>query len=354
MKLAVIIVDGMAEGDALFDGNISSYAKSLSSLSRGLIETIPRGYSPETKPCVLNIMGAETSSLELGRSYFEGLCVGAVPKRDEGIFRLNLCQIDEYGRLCSFNGGCLSDYEMERIFEEISKSFPFVFPLSCYRAVGILEQTVLGESPLSLAPHDNLGKGYDALIQENIGDNENFLAIISKINSFLSSLVASRSSYLRIFPYARAEAREIKPFSKLYGKSPALIADFETVVGIGKALSFDFPRQSSLPKTLEEKRELFFDALDGDNKIIFLHINDLDEISHKKDRQGKIDFLSEINDKIFSPIISEERLYTLILPDHISSSKSGTHKFGKVPYFTNLPLSRELTIDMLHKIYKQI
>lgn len=348
MKLAVIITDGMAD-EKPFNEEIFFIAPSLGKLNSGLIETNKAGFSSETTSCVLNILGAEEKAFFVGRSYFELLSLGKTLGENQSSLRLNLVTTNSNGTLTSFNAINLTENKQKQIMESLHNFFPNIFPLSSYRAVAVFEKENFVGSSLNLSPHENLFKNYNDLVAENIGENNFLKEEIQKINNYLSSFKIGKED-LKIFPYSKQEQVSLKNFEELYNKKASIICDFETVFGIGKALGIE----TVFSKTLSEKRNSLETLLKREDlDICFLHINDLDELSHNKDLKGKKDFITKIEKEIFSHLKSYNIPF-IILSDHITSCKTGAHSNENVPFYTNLNLENHLTTSDLKSLYKSL
>ena len=106
------------------------------------------------------------------------------------------------------------------------------------------------------------------------------------------------------------------------------ISDSPTALGIAASLGHEI----HLIEDLEKRFPVAKKALDVGN--VFLHIDEVDEYSHQRDPQKKIDVL-EHTDRLMSEYFSDvERVIYFV--DHGTSSITGEHIIMDVPFWTNI------------------
>jgi 2,3-bisphosphoglycerate-independent phosphoglycerate mutase len=106
------------------------------------------------------------------------------------------------------------------------------------------------------------------------------------------------------------------------------VSSSPTALGVAASLGYEI----QIIKEIEPRLPAAKEALEKGN--VFLHFDEVDEYSHEKDYQKKIDVLEKIDglmDKYFS---DAERIVFFV--DHGTSCVSGEHILMNVPLWTNI------------------
>lgn len=334
MKTILIILDGASE-EKIEELNFATpieYANTpvldmlirMGKYSRKVF--FPENRIPDSLCCILTILGVPESSIPENRAYFEALAANIHIKESEAVLRCNLVSIKDK-RLESFNGEGLTKAEMKKFSEKVSRKNNLKFyHISDYRNILVMDKKKLTSKLKNLPPHENLGKSMDEL-QRNI--NNKILEEFLRDNQF-----STNNTDYAFYPWGVSERTEIKSFFELHKKSCSCVCSAEIVKGISKAMKINLPElkyaTSDVDTDLGEKAEAVLKELQTHDFVI-AHINGTDEVSHRKDTQGKIKFIEKI-DKEFLSLIFEKVRNTkiIVLSDHQTSSVTGKHGMGFV------------------------
>src|SRR3989338_3276712 len=66
--------------------------------------------------------------------------------------------------------------------------------------------------------------------------------------------------------------------------------------------------------------------------FVILHINGADTCSHDRDFAKKVRFLERVDREVFSRVTATRHMKIAVICDHITSSRTGEHIFGSVPF----------------------
>ncbi|MDU2993284.1 MAG: hypothetical protein E7B49_03405, partial [Clostridium sp.] len=107
--------------------------------------------------------------------------------------------------------------------------------------------------------------------------------------------------------------------------------------GMGKALGMIVVQPKGATgewnSALHNKLEGVLEWLPKANNII-LHVNGFDELSHRKDFKGKIQFLEKVKNELLFPLLNLKGINIRITCDHRTDSFTGSHEKGYVPYLS--------------------
>lgn len=364
MKLLIVILDGIADetfdefgGKTPFDFAKTPNLDKIKSMGNyGYFDTKKDGFPAESSSCILNIIGAEEKAFTLGRSFYEAKAKDISIKKDESVVRINIVTTDKNGILTSFNGQGLLKNEIEEIFAKIKEKYNKTYALSGYKGLMIFKTDDLKSSPLNIAPHENIGLNYNNLINKNIGKNEFLQDILNNINIFLKKYNKQNIFYKAYF-YSKEKETNIKSFENIYSKNAGFVGFTEIAVGIAKSMKMHtvIPENTTgdIDTNLKNKVTEANKMLQKHN-VCFVHINGCDEISHRKNPIDKVNFIEKIDNEFFGEFLKgNDNLKILAFSDHITSSKTGMHQNGLVPYVTNISDINNLKIKAVHEIIKE-
>ena len=202
------------------------------------------------------------------------------------------------------------------------------YHLSNYRNLIILKKTDKIMGLKDIAPHENVGKSMDVMLEhiKNIDELHNFI---------LENTFAIDDTLYSFYPWGVSEVVKIPSFYDLHNKKCSLICKAEIVKGIGKAMDMHIVNLKSATGDVDtELREKSLAVINEIKKtdVVICHINGTDEVSHRKDYFGKVKFIEKIDRELILPIIKNISKDTKIsiLSDHQTSSITGKHERGPV------------------------
>jgi 2,3-bisphosphoglycerate-independent phosphoglycerate mutase len=124
---------------------------------------------------------------------------------------------------------------------------------------------------------------------------------------------------------------------KKYNKESVLIGGIDLICGMGKALGMIVVQPKGATgewdSALHNKLEGVLEYISTANNII-VHVNGFDELSHRKDFKGKMQFLEKVKNELLFPLLNLKGVNIRITCDHRTDSFTGSHEKGYVPYLS--------------------
>ncbi|KMT22286.1 hypothetical protein [Clostridium cylindrosporum] len=330
MKEVLIILDGLMEKSlegidlkALILGDMDiDYTLDVTDYSL-------EGKDIDSLNCIMNMLGYSALEQDIGdRSFYEGLNQGI--KDYEYILRCNIVRIRN-GILEDFTGGNLSE-NIDSILREIRVEDGYVNP--CYKYKNLL---VINSSKNDLTrckfypPHFHVGDDIGRIIPEN----EYIKKIIYDSYEFFKS---KGMEGCILWPWGPSRKVDLEPFHSKYKKVAGIVSGIDLVSGIGKALGMEAIQPIECNGDYDTKLNKKLDAsirLIKSVDFLIVHINGFDELAHRKDLNGKLDFVKKVRLEFLVPLINKLRAYgkcdITITCDHRTDSLSGAHEKGDVP-----------------------
>jgi len=130
----------------------------------------------------------------------------------------------------------------------------------------------------------------------------------------------------------------IKSFKYSFGLDAGCVAASPVIKGIGKAMEMEVPDVSGatgdLKTNLRDKTMAALDLLNRQDFVI-LHILGFDVAAHDKDNNKKRFFIEKVDREVFRRILEYcnfEKTILVVASDHPTSTKSGGHVAGFMPF----------------------
>lgn len=330
MKELLIIIDGMDdEAIPQLNGATPVAAACMPALNfmrrngRSFHEiSVPDGIEPATDTALLSILGYDLTGNLSSRSHFEALGEGIELEDTDLCLRCNLI---------SHNDGVITSHCAEGITPE-----------ECHHAIAILKERfddeslrfyssgnfrnllILKDCTARIAvtgPHNLIGATLSSL---HIESDDTILK--ETLNRVVRESAVLLQNYKAngIALWSPGVAPKIN--HKIKG---ALIAGVPLVKGIAKAVGLTFFKAVGTTgdenTNLSAKLDAVFSALSQEDFVI-LHIEAPDELSHKRDWQGKLKFLEKIDSEVLQPLLEKANDVKIrVRADHATSSLSGRH-----------------------------
>lgn len=342
MKTILIILDGISEDrcDELNNMTPIEYANTPIMdriMNEGTHEKTcfcPSGRNPDSLVCILSILGVEKSLIPKNRAYLEALAAGINIEDDEVVLRCNLVSVGQ-DKLESFNARGLNKAIIENTLENIITDEKIKFyHLSDYRNLIVTKKNDEILNLVDIPPHENVG--------QNISDMLKYIKNIDVLNSFVKNndFKLNDKRYM-FYPWGVSEKISLPSFFKLHHKSCSCVCTTEIVRGIAKAMKIDLVNLENATgdtdTDLLEKAKAVLDEANT-HDVVIAHINGTDEVSHRKDLNGKIKFIEKIDREFLNNIYINawKTANIIIVSDHQTSSKTGKHEKGCVDIIKNI------------------
>ncbi|MEM7813532.1 MAG: phosphoglycerate mutase [Candidatus Aenigmatarchaeota archaeon] len=284
-----------------------------------------------------------------GRGYLEALGIGLKPNRRAVYVRANFATVDKNLKIVDRRAG-----RDERGLDELAKLLSMNIGgvrATFYRSHG--HRGVLALTPLkgrlSAAVSDSdVGAAEPQPIKPTRDDaasrrtaeilNEWSVRAHERLSqSAINSMRKLPANYILL--RGAGQHRAIESFGKRWGVRACCIAASNVVKGISRYLGIkvaDVKRATGKTDTdLGAKMRGAIEALKHYD-FVLLHIKGTDSASHDKDAKLKRAFLERIDREVCSWLLHLRNINIVIATDHATSSKSGEHIFGPVPFMIYL------------------
>lgn len=288
-----------------------------------------KGKDIDSLNCIMNMLGYSPLKYNIGdRAYYEGLSKAISDY--EYILRCNIVKVED-NILKDFTGGNLSP-KVYKILEKFQVEGGYFYPCSKYKNLFVVNNCIEDlEKVKFYPPHFCVGSPIDKILPES-----KFIKDI--IKSSHKIFKENNIKNLMLWPWGVSKNINLESYKNRYNISGALVSGIDLLNGIGKALSLECKVlkectgdiDTNLNVKLQESLKLF-----DKNDFLIVHINGLDEASHRKNLKEKIEFLHRIKIEFLYPFIEYTKKYKreiIVTCDHRSDSFTGSHETGYVPF----------------------
>ncbi|MEG0372111.1 MAG: hypothetical protein RR645_07445, partial [Clostridium sp.] len=174
----------------------------------------------------------------------------------------------------------------------------------------------------------------------NIMPDNSYLREI--INNSIEFFRCAEMDSLSLWPWGYSRGVALNSFENKYGKTLGVVSGIDLVSGMAIALGGKSVKTgSSTGDSDTNLREKLYSSkkLIRDMDTTIVHINGFDELSHRGDFQGKIEFIKKVQNQFLKPlltnIIASGNCHITITCDHRTDSFTGKHEGGWVPVIKN-------------------
>jgi 2,3-bisphosphoglycerate-independent phosphoglycerate mutase len=355
MKFCVIIPDGMADykleklsnRTPLEAARTPNLDNITSNGTLGLVNTIPKGFSPGSDIACLSVLGYDPKVYYTGRAPLESASLGIELAENDTAVRCNLITANE-DTLEDFSAGHISDNEAKLIItilnEKLGRNNIKFYAGKSYRNIMVHKGDTVIEADCT-PPHDiigksikqNLPKGKDSDVLINLMRDSYHLLANHNLNKVRIDLGENPANM--IWLWGQGKSPSLVPFSELYGLSGAVITGVDLLRGMATYINWniiDVPGATAyLDTDYDAKAEYAIEAMKT-HDLVLIHIEAPDEAGHEGNIHEKIRAIENIDKKIIGPVFDALKKYNefriLILPDHYTPISKRTHTSEPVPF----------------------
>jgi 2,3-bisphosphoglycerate-independent phosphoglycerate mutase len=344
-KIIYVILDGAADSpqSALAEAR-TPYLDKIAKKGFCGIWTGPfaKNYNPRNMSSVatLELLGYSYAD-EPGRGYLEALGIGLKPGKNIIYLRANFATVKNK-KIIDRRAG--RDYSgLDALAGFLNKKINNIrgVKIKLYRSVG-------HRNVLALTGH-----GLNKNITEN-DTKENPPRIIAKSHNaiktavVLNKYIEQSNKLLSAHPINKQRilpanfllvrgagcAKKVLSFSKKFALHACSISGLGIIRGISRYVGIDVisPEvNQDLETNLTHRTNQAISCLKKYDLVIF-HINGADTYAHDKQFTKKVKFLEMVDNQVFSKLIKMKNTNIAVISDHVTSSKTGEHVFGPVPF----------------------
>ncbi|MCR4944630.1 MAG: alkaline phosphatase family protein [Clostridium sp.] len=310
MKIIMVIIDG---AEAL-DYKDCTYINKAD--FKGYINNIPRGRTSESLSCIMNMLKVPLQYIPKGRAFLESLAKGLNIGDNDIIFRCNNVRVED---------NILKGNKIEDLSINFGKT-GYLYSMDSYKNLLVLHNKKnLIQKIKTYPPHEHFGESLNNILP-SCEDKDT--------EDFLRDLIYKYS----IYPWGESIKTFVPSFEEINGIKGAVVCSTEIVKGIAKSLKMYCPEikntTADVDTSLEEKL-LWTLKLKEDYNFVLLHINGADESAHRRNKREKVDFIKKIDEIVIKEISEkiDDNTCLIVTSDHGTSSDSGAHLKGDVPYY---------------------
>lgn len=322
MKNILIILDGMEDIQYKELNNMTplEFSKAnflLKAKFKKYICTTPKGFQTDSMNCILNLLGIKIKDIPVGRAYLEALANNIKVNENDLVLRANSVFVDKKKCVVSnYTGDILSTLE---IFNN-KCNFEIINVNEYRNLILIKEKSKYLKDLKTFPPHQNFGKNI-----KNILPKGNKVALELR-NICINILNYGNISFIPWSPSVKSKISLYKGINK----NGAVVCHTDIVKGISYALGLYCPNikgtTGDIDTNLIEKAEMTLKLI-KDYDFVILHLNGLDEASHRRNLSEKINFIKKIDTEVIDKIINkcEKNTKVTILSDHATLCYNGSH-----------------------------
>lgn len=331
------------------------YMDMLASKGRnGLLDTIPKGFSPGSEIANLSVLGYDVPAVYEGRGVLEAASMGVDIYESEMAMRCNLVSIDGE-MLKNHSAGHISTEEASELIHFLDDNlggelFSFHSGVS-YRHV--LKMRGGNKFIKCTPPHDIPEKPFKPNLIRSETPESNYTAealndLILKSQEILRDhpinlkrIAEGKDPANSIWPWSPGFRPNMKPLFEMYPiKSGSVISAVDLIRGIGVYAGLEVimvEGATGLYDTnYEGKAEAALEAL-KEKDFVYLHIEASDEAGHEGDVPLKVKTVEYLDNRIVKPIYEvivnwDEPVTIAILPDHPTPCAIRTHTRNPIPF----------------------
>jgi 2,3-bisphosphoglycerate-independent phosphoglycerate mutase len=359
MKFALLVGDGMADFPLEELGGLTPMeaadTPAMDRLARegtvGMVRTIPEGMAPGSDIANLNLLGYDVKRYYSGRAPLEAASRNIELSDDDVAFRCNLVTVID-GIMVDYSAHHISSEEAAELIEAIDNAFGG--PSLRFHA-GVSYRHLLiarsengkrrGSKLACTPPHDIIGQP----IKEHMpsGEDEHLfrrlmldsVRVLSDHRVTRERVRSGKRPANMIWLWGQGSRPSMPTFHELYGLTGAVISAVDLIRGMGKYAGLtvvEVPGATGYFDTnYAGKASYGIDAL-GSGDFLFVHVESPDEAGHIGDLKEKMRAIENFDKLVVEPMVdsmSRSGPYrVMVLPDHLTPIKVGTHVADPVPY----------------------
>lgn len=362
MKYLILVPDGAGDRNIEALGNKTPLEvadiKNINELAHkgkvGMVKTIPAGVAPGSDAANLSVMGYDPSVYLTGRSPLEAASIGIDMSDTDVAFRTNIITLEgdgEYEDLIikDHSSGDITTEEADQLIKAVNEVFGndsirFYTGVS-YRHCMIVHN---GSTEYDLTPpHDVLEQRAGDHLPKGEG-SEFITEMMKKSYEILKDHPVNRERIKKglnpantLWIWGQGRKPSLSSFYDKYGITGTAISAVDLIKGIAICAGLDSVDVEGATGTLhtnfDGKAQAAIKEFRNGKDFVYLHLEGPDECSHQGDRDGKIECMEKIDQRVLKPIVEAfeadgEDYKVLVVPDHRTPLAIRTHSAEPVPF----------------------
>jgi 2,3-bisphosphoglycerate-independent phosphoglycerate mutase len=262
------------------------------------------------------------------------------------VFRCNLVTIVD-NKMADHSAGHISTTEGSKLIQELDEQFGSD-QMRFFCGVSYRHLLVFREADFDVRtfpPHDYIGTAIDKILPRGKGA-EKLIDIMAHSQQFFINHDINKvrkdlgeNQVSSIWLWGQGKRAQMESFEKRFGLKGASITGVDLARGLSKLIGFDLinvPGATGFIDTnYEGKGKAAIEALEKYD-ILFIHIEAPDEAGHSGNAQLKKKAIEQIDKFVVGPVFKAiqnyEKWRILVMPDHPTPVKNGSHSSEPVPF----------------------
>jgi len=324
------------------------YMDRLAEISRvGAARTVAVGMYPGSDVTNMAILGYDPKEYYTGRGAIEAASLEIPMETTDAVFRANLVSTDGELMLDSSAGHVTTEEARELIAvldQKLSTSQIKFYPGVSYRHIMVWHG---GSTNVHCTPpytfHD---KPYKEKLPEGDGDQK----LISLINDSFEILDSHPINRRRrdqghlpanmVWFWGESHLPAIPSFMRRFGKTGAVVAAVDLIRGLGRMVGLkviDVPGATGYVDTNYLGKGRYAVQALRVRDFVWTHVEAADEAGHERDIDKKIEAIQNMDAMVLGTILDgvkelNEDVRILLMPDHPTPIRTGTHSPDMVPF----------------------
>jgi 2,3-bisphosphoglycerate-independent phosphoglycerate mutase len=349
MKYVVLVPDGCADepvdglgGQTPLQVAAMPHLQGIAECSEvGSATVIPGGLPPGSDVGNLSILGYDPLEFHTGRAPIEAAAMGVDLAPDEVAYRCNLVTLGADGTMVDFAAGHLSSEQSHPIVDALDAELGGgrdgvrFHPGVEYRHLVVVPRDWADAE--CVPPHDLTGK---PAIWPTGAAAEKLDALMKASRPVVADVAARVDSIAtQIWLWGQGVRPTLPPFADRFGVEGRLTSAVDLVRGLGVLAEIevlDVPGASAgFDNDYVAQRDACLASL-TDRDFFLLHVEATDEAGHQQNVEEKVAALEAWDRDIIGPLLEALPAFgahrLLLLPDHATPLRLGTHTSEPVPY----------------------
>ncbi len=361
MKYIVMLGDGMADEPlAQYQNRTPLQVANTPIMDRlaqqgrcGRAQTVPFGMPPGSDTANLSVMGYDPKRYYSGRSPLEAVSMGIDLGRNDVSFRCNLvtlsdCERYEEATMIDYSSGEISSEESHALIAYLNERLRIenadLYAGISYRHCFVLKQAEIGT--ILTPPHDITGKPIaEHLPKGRYGEmllnfQKRSWEILKTAPVNLERIRQGKRPASSCWFWGEGTRPQMDPYREKFGLTGGVVSAVDLIKGLGLCAGLRVAKVENATGNYDTnfigKARAAMDIL-KENDFVYIHVEAPDECSHHFDAEKKIYSIEQIDSQILKPLTEHleaigEAYALLLLPDHPTPVRLGTHVSDPVPY----------------------
>lgn len=361
MKYIVMLGDGMADYPLESYGNRTPLEvadiPTMDFLAQhgmcGRAQTVPLGMPPGSDTANLAVMGYDPKVYYSGRSPLEAVSMGISMAEKDVSFRCNLVTLSDSKRyedatMIDYSSGEISSEESHALIAYLNEQLKIenaeLYAGISYRHCFVLRNAKTGT--ILTPPHDITGKPIqNCLPQGEYGQmlldfQKKSWELLKNAPINLERIRQGKRPANSCWFWGEGTKPAIPTYQEKFALTGGVVSAVDLIKGLGICAGLKIAEVSGATGNFDTnfagKAQAAIEIL-KESDFVYIHVEAPDECSHHFDAEKKIYSIEQIDKQILAPLLQYlnacgEDYSVLLLPDHPTPVRLGTHVSESVPF----------------------